>query len=167
MPSLPSIQPWQQKYAGVDREAIWTALFAWFQTQIGGYFTTMSRKHLMPPELSLEAQPAFFLVQLKEQRAGSTQGTPNKLAMHGCIVIYLPAPETNETPGSETQLAATNLNAIYRAIDYAMVPDNLQTGKFTVGGLVTHCWIEGDLDQDPGIFSSQAAAILPIHILVP
>lgn len=167
MPSLPSLQPWQQKYAGVNREAIWAALFAHFQTLLSGYFQTMSRKHLMPPGLPQEAQPGFFLVQMKEQRAGSMQGTPNKLVIHGYIIIYLTAPETNELPGSETQLAATNLNTIYQALDYAMVPDNLQTGKFTIGGLVTHCWVEGDLDQDPGIFSSQAAAIVPIHILVP
>ena len=127
----------------------------------------MSRKHLMPPDLTFEAQPAFFLVQTKESRAGSMQGTPNKLALHGFIILYLSAPETNELPGEETALASSLLNEIFQAIDYALVPDNMQTGKFTLGGLVTHCWIEGELDQDPGIFTAQAAAILPIHILVP
>lgn len=164
---MPQLSPYQQRYAGVDREAIYAALFAHFQVWLGGLFVTMSRRHIMPPQLAVEAQPAFFFVQAKEQRAGNLTGQQNKLALHGFLIVYLPAPETNQLPGSETQLASTRLNAMFKAIDDALTPDNVQTGKFTIGGLVTHCWIEGDLDQDPGIFTSQAAAIIPLHILVP
>ena len=165
-PKIP-LQPFQQQYAGIDREAIWLALFQHLQATQSELFVTLSRKHIMPPELSFEAQPAMFLVQGKEQRTGSMTGMPNKLALHGFVIVYLPSPDTNELPGEESDLAATDLNIILQALDNALVPDNLRTGKFTLGGLVTHCWIEGEVDQDPGIFTSQAAAIIPIHILVP
>jgi hypothetical protein len=157
---------WTDVYAGVDREAIWAALFAHFQAKLSG-FETMGRRHLQPPNLPQEVQPAFFLVQLQEERGGTKRGTPNPLELHGLIILYVPAPATDEIPGTETQLAATLLNGFLKQIDDALVPDDISTGKFTIGGRVKECAIEGRVDQDPGIFTSQAAAVLPIHMLVP
>lgn len=158
-------------YISVDREAIWVALFNYFITTLNAgptpLFVSMGRRHIAPPDLVLGAQPAFFLVQVKERHNPAKGGTPTPLMLHGFIILYVPAPVADEAIGAETVLAATQLNAMYKAIDKALLPDDPGTGKFTIGGLVTHCWIEGDTDQDPGIFSSQAAAILPIHILVP
>jgi hypothetical protein len=54
-----------------------------------------------------------------------------------------------------------------QAIDVALEPDDIPRGPLTLGGLVTHCWIEGDTDMDTGIYTSQGAAIIPIRILVP
>lgn len=159
------------QYAGVDREAIWAALFAWFQLKLltsnGGPLITVGRKHVHPNALPQDSQPAMFVVQLREKRMGQKQGTPNKLELHGYLIFYTPAPSTDEIPGQETQLAATTLNTFFKAVDDAMVPDNVRTGKFTIGGLVTECVIEGEVDQDPGLFGTQAAAILPVRILVP
>jgi hypothetical protein len=53
------------------------------------------------------------------------------------------------------------------AVDQALEPDNFALGTFTLGGLVTHCWLEGTTIVDPGIFSNQGKAMVPIHILVP
>jgi hypothetical protein len=158
---------WNDSYAGVDREAIWAALFAYLQTQLSASFVTMGRKHIQPPALSLDAQPALFLLQIRERRQGSKRGLPNEIVLHGLIVLYVPAPATDELPGQEQELAATALNGFFQAIDDAMRPDNQMTGKFTIGGLVEDCAIEGEVDQDPGIFGPQAAAILPIRIVVP
>ena len=155
------------QYSSVDREVIWSALFAHFQSKLKDNFVTMSRRHVMPPELPVEAQPAFFQLQLRERREGSKRGLPNMMVLSGFLIIYLPSPSTGEILGSETLLAATQLNAIYKAIDDALLPDNAQTGKFTIGGLVTECLIAGEIVQDPGIFSDQATAMLPIHLLVP
>ena len=158
---------WNDQYAGIDREAIWATLFTHFQQAVGDLFVTMSRKHIQPPQLSQDAQPAFFLIQLREERGGGGRGTPNTLTLHGFIILYVPAPAIDEVPGQETQLAATVLNIAYKAIDDALIPDDARTGKFTLGGLVQYCGIAGQVDQDPGIQSTQAAAILPIQILVP
>ncbi len=153
----------QSQYAGVDRQPIWDALFAHLQAELGSHFVTMSQKHIMPPRLVAEQQPALFQVQMRERR-GKTQGLPTTLTLTGFLILYLPAPQYGE--GTDNPTAIT-FNTLFKAIDDALVPDNASTGTFTLGGLVQDCWIDGDVEQDPGIFTTQAAAIVPIHILVP
>ncbi len=155
-------------YASVDREAIWAALYNWMVAQVGNQFVSIGRKHVPPPDLVPAAQPALFVVQVKETHVPQKPpGVPTKLILHGFFIVYCAAPAADEDIGAETVLAATTLNGLFLAIDNAMQPDNPVTGKFTLGGLVTHCWLEGDTDMDPGIFGDQAAAILSVHILVP
>lgn len=154
-------------YTSVDREAIWVALYNWMVLQVGPQFTSIGRKHIAPPDLIYAAQPALFVVQVKESHMpAKPPGAPTKLILHGFFIVYCPAPTVDEDIGAETVLAATTMNGLLRAIDDAMQPDS-PNGKFTLGGLVEHCWIEGDTDMDPGIFGDQAAAILNLHILVP
>lgn len=156
------------QYDAVDREAIWAALFALLQGSLGPLCQTMGRHHVMPPQLSAEQQPAAFLVQAKESRPPSPSGLPQKLILTGFIILYFQAPEPLlEEVGTETVLGATAANALLKAVDTALMPDNWATGKQTLGGLVTHCWIEGEVDQDTGVFGEQGAAILPIKMLVP
>lgn len=155
-----------QQYSSVDREAVWAALFAHFQASLSGQFVTLGRRHIMPPDLVQAMQPAFFLIQVKEGHKPTPRGVPTALTLHGFIILYAPSPVVDEAPGQETALAATALNGFFKAIDDALQPDT-QGGVFTLGGLVSHCWIDGDTDMDPGIYSQQAAAILNLHILVP
>lgn len=139
--------------------------FTWQDTGAG--VVSLGRKHKAPPDLTTAEQPALFVVQVMERHMPKPPGTPTKLALDGFLILYLQAPVVDEQIGAETQLGATALNALFYAIDNAFQPDNVTTGKFTIGGLVTHCWIEGETKQDPGILGPQAAAILPVHILVP
>jgi len=155
------------QYAALNREAIWAALFAWFKSQLGDSFTSMGRKHVAPPQLTIADQPAFFQVAGKEIHIPQKPaGLPTRLVLRGWLILYIFDDSPEEDIGAETVLAETTLNNLLRQIDAALVPDNLSTGKFTIGGLVEHCWIEGDSDIDPGIFGPQAAAILPVNILV-
>jgi hypothetical protein len=156
------------QYAAVDREAIWAALFAWFKSQLASDFVSMGRKHIAPPQLTTAEQPAFFQVAGKEKHIPNQYpGQPTKLVLNGFLILYVFDDSPDELIGAEQLLAETTLNNLLKCIDAALVPDDLVKGKFTIGGLVEHCWIEGDSDLDPGIFGPQAAAILPIHILVP
>ncbi len=137
----------------------------WTNTSVG--FVTTGRKHKAPPSLGLLEQPALFVVQMSEEHVPQKPpGAPTKLILHGFLILYLQAPVPAEEIGQETQLAAEMLNARFEAIDAALEPDGAR-GKFTIGGLVEHCWIEGETRQDPGILGPQAAAIVPLHILVP
>jgi hypothetical protein len=138
-------------YLSIDREPIWAGLFAHFQAALSSQFMSMGRRHIAPPELAYAQQPAFFLVQMKERHEPKPRGVPTRLILQGFIILYVPAPVANENIGEETVLAATQLNAMYKAIDEALLPDDQGTGSFTIGGLVSHCWIDGDTDQDPGI----------------
>jgi hypothetical protein len=156
-------------YSGVDREACWAALFAVLQGGLADAgIVTLGRQHVMPPSLTPEQQPALFVVQARESRIPTPAGLPVKLCLDGFLILYLQVPAAmDEAIGQETVLASTQMNVLLKAIDDALQPDNITTGKLTLGGLVTHCWLEGDVEMDPGIFSSQGAAILPIKMLVP
>ncbi len=57
-------------------------------------------------------------------------------------------------------------NAILDAIEAALSPDDAN-GCCTLGGLVQHCWIEGEVFKDPGDLDGQALLIVPIKMLVP
>lgn len=153
----------------VNREAIWVALFALLQSKLAdaGY-AVMSRTHVQPPQLTADLQPALFLVQGRETKAPRPAGFSGKITLSGFIILYFQAPmPLLEAIGAETVNGATQLNAMLQAIDGALLPDSIVSGKLTLGGLVEHCWLEGDTDMDTGIYSQQGAAILPIRILVP
>lgn len=156
------------QYIAIDREAIWAALFAYLKTKLSASFVTIGRKHVPPPQLTIPEQPALFQVAARELHIPThPPGAPTKLVLRGFLVVYCYVDAAQEDTGSETLLGETLLNNLLLAIDQALLPDDFATGKFTIGGLVTHCWIEGDSDMDPGIFGNQAAALLPLNILVP
>lgn len=156
------------QYLSVDREAIWAALFARLQALTAAGFVSIGRKHKAPPDLTPTEQPALFMVQAMEEHVPQKYpGTPTRLILHGFLILYLQAPAVDELVGEEQLLAATTMNAMFKAIDDVLLPDDDLTGKCTLGGLVSHCWIEGETRQDPGILGPQAAALLPVHILVP
>jgi hypothetical protein len=153
----------------VNREAIWVALFTLLQAKLAdaGY-AVISRTHVQPPQLSADLQPALFVVQGRETHAPRPAGFPAKITLSGFIILYYQAPMVLlQAIGTETINGATQLNAMLQAIDAALLPDHITSGKLTLGGLVEHCWIEGDSDMDTGIYGQQAAAIIPLKILVP
>lgn len=156
-------------YSGVDREACWAALFAQLQAGMANAgLVTMGRQHIMPPSLTPEQQPALFLVQARETRKKSPRGTPTQLCLHGFLILYLQAPAPlDEVVGQETVIGATQMNALLKAIDDSLQPDDPVSGRLTLGGLIYDCTLEGDTEMDPGIFSQQGAAILAVEMLVP
>ncbi len=156
-----------QLYPILDREAIWKALFEWLHSQLGGKFQTMGRKHHLAPDLVTADQPALFQVATKEIHIPQKlPGMPPKIVLKGILIVYVFDDSPEEDIGQETVLPETAINNLLLSIDAAFVPDNAATGKFTLGGKVEHCWIEGDTDIDPGIFGPQAAAVIPVNILV-
>jgi hypothetical protein len=154
-------------YSTPDHEPIWVALLALLRTIPNALFVTTSRQHVQPPALSAEQQPALFVIDARETRSQKS-GFPAKTMLSGFLVVYFQAPPPLiDDVGAETVVGGTLLNALLLAIDTAMRPDNILTGKLTLGGLVEHCWIEGELDKDTGIYTPQGAALLPLKILVP
>lgn len=150
----------------IDREAIWVALQQRLADSLGNKVHTLGRQHVRPPALSPEQQPACFVVEVRENRNPRPSGVGGKITLNGFLILYFQCPQF-EDAGAESQLGATVLNGLLLAIDQALLPDSLSQGTLTLGGLVQHCWIDGDVDYDPGIMSQQGAAILPIRILVP
>ncbi len=160
--------PSQPAYAAPPTEPIWAALFALLQAKLAASYVTMSRRHTRPPALVADQQPALFLVQARRTFTPRPPGVPVKLTLSGFVILYFQCPAPGLDPvGAETVLGATTLNQLADGVAAAFAPDDTLTGKLTLGGLVTHCWLEGDADEDPGIYTQQGAAILPVKILVP
>jgi hypothetical protein len=149
----------------VDREAIWAAYFAHMKAALADQFKTIGRRHVQPPALLQNQQPALFVCQITESKESKPRGSTGKLTLHGFNFIYVYQSATNEVPGKESKVAATDLNALMKAVDDAMMADG--DGVFTIGGLVSHCWIEGTSLADQGVWGQQAMAMMPVHILVP
>lgn len=60
----------------------------------------------------------------------------------------------------------TGLNDIIDAIEAALTPTT-NSNVQTLGGLVYHAWIEGEIEMFPGVLDGIAKAIIPVKILVP
>ena len=160
----------------IDREAIYVALFNLLKNKLNGLFVTIGRRHVMPPDLSPSQQPALFVCGVRESSDPRPRGTTGKLKLTAVLFLYCYESALNDTPGDEQTLAATQINQLLKAIDDALAPtlsfaDGVDrpdpNGVQTLGGLVSHCWTEGDTEIDPGIFGQQAAAVIPVNILVP
>lgn len=122
-----------------------------------GFLTTGRR---VIPWGDVAEQPALFLAGDDDQY--EWQGARNqKLVMTAQIVVYSNA-------GQNPNIAPiTALNNLLDAIDSVFQPDNLQTGLFTLGGVVQWCRISGKTLKDPGDLDGQALAVLPVEIIVP
>ena len=155
------------QYDPIDTEPIWKALFTRAQA-LKPLFKTVGRQHVRPPDLPASMQPALFLVQARETYAQHpVVGAPLKLTLSGFLIVYFQAPMPMKAGiGAEAKVGSTELNALLLAVRGMFKPDS-PSGRMTLGGLANHCWLEGDADMDPGIYSQQGAAILPVKILVP
>lgn len=147
----------------LDREAIDEALFELLQTKLEEQFEVIGRKHVMPPTLTTAQQPALFCVSLGEQKIAGPRGLPGKLVLSWSLFVYVYDTAGEQPIGEETDLLITKLNDLKTQIEDAL---NAGPGQAqTLGGLVSHCWIEGETFQDPGIFDKQGWAVIPVKAL--
>jgi hypothetical protein len=110
--------------------------------------------------------PALFVIQtdneFDHQHGGAT--FPPRRTIGAEIWLY--ASTDPETP------PGTTLNPLLDAVEAALAPPYPGAAQ-TLGGLVEHCWIGGAYGQEAkieiyeGHAGNQAAAIIPVRILVP
>jgi len=61
---------------------------------------------------------------------------------------------------------SVQINQILDELEAALAPPPGPSFKQTLGGLVEHCWINGEIQTDEGTLGNQAVAIIPIRMLV-
>ena len=149
----------------MTREDIYLAL----QTQLQGIniylasgqapVVTWGRR--LPPadDLGSINQPAVYVITSGEHRK-PLRGFPDQVTLKADVWVFCNA------GGDMHAVPATQLNYLLDALDAAVAPDPI-TRFQTLGGLVSHCWIEGDIVNDEGLFQGQSFAIVPFMILVP
>lgn len=142
----------------MTREAIFKALFDLVSKS--AEFRTKSRRLKLWTDVNPTEKPALFVAQRGESYVRHSEAVPQKVTLKAEIYIYTNAgKDPNVVP-------ATELNNLVDAIDKALAPSPA-TGVQTLGGLVSHCWIEGDVMTDPGDLDGDGLAIIPVRILVP
>ena len=142
----------------IARESVYAALFDRLASL--RELATASRRLKHWSDVPAAAQPALYLVQ-RNERPRQTRGQPAAWTLQALLYLYVNA-------GSDPDaVPASSLNRLLDAIETALAPD-AATGVQSLGGLVSHCWIDGSgIETDEGVLGAQAVAIVPINILVP
>lgn len=137
-------------------ESIYAALFALAQNMPG--VVTSSRRAQPAQDVAPVNCPALFQVQGQQKASynGEIQ-TAWELSVMWIVVV---------AQTDATQPMTPALNPILDAITQALAPSN-PFGRNTLGGLVEHCAISGNVDIYEGDVAERAIAFVPIRIVVP
>ncbi|TDR82204.1 hypothetical protein [Paludibacterium purpuratum] len=139
----------------LPRETIYAALFA--RLAAIPTLVTTSRKLRHWSDVQPAEQPALFQAQKNQRGVVTTPGAPTKWTLPADVYLYAWAPDD--------QLPSSIINSLLDAVEAALVPDNPMTGKCTLGGLVEHVYLDGEIETDGGVLGNQAIAIIPINIV--
>ncbi|HEY3778767.1 MAG TPA: hypothetical protein VGL35_11985 [Rhizomicrobium sp.] len=140
-----------------SREAIYAALFGLASGAAG--FATATRRIKEYSGVDQATQPALLQVELGEKWE-SRIGLPPVVKLNVRLFVYC---ESNDP----TEAVSTQMNALLDAVTNALAPPVLPHGTFrqTLGGLVSHAGIAGEIVIAEGL-SGQSEAVIPIEILV-
>lgn len=141
-----------------DFEPVMEALFAALQAQLGASFPTMSRRTKLWTDQA--EQPALYL-----RRIGTTdeyKGHQLSQTTLECeLWIYSKA---GADPNAIPDATLATLDTAVRA---ALAPDEPDEQRYTIGGLVYWCRIEGRSHYSPGDLGGQGISMLPVRITLP
>lgn len=141
-----------------SREAIYSALFDLVSGSAA--FKTKGRRLKLWTDVNAAAKPALFVAQRGQTYVQGSEATPQKVTLKADIFVY-----TNVGKDANV-VPATQLNDLVDAVDAALA-GSVVTGRQTLGGLVAHCWIEGEVMIDPGDIDGDGVAVIPVRILIP
>lgn len=110
----------------------------------------------VPPEM----QPSIMQTQTGEH-ISQVKGIPPTSVLEANIYVY------HHCGGSDDALPAPSLNELTDVVEQALAPNVM--GYQTLGGLVSHCWIEGQIQTFEGFkgMMDQSIIIIPVRIKVP
>lgn len=166
-------------------EPIMDAVLALIEAGCGGAFQTYSRRFITYQDLiqvlqsanpQVVPQPALYVYDGVGFGGGLTQyaqggRTPSNRTLLRTLVIYSQLPGGNQPAGIDS--TTPGADAIYDLIEkveacFEPSPSS-SLATINLGGLVTHCWIEGDGLIVPGDIdpNGQGMATLPLNILIP
>ena len=140
----------------ISREAATEALFC--KLQECQKFLTARRTFVSWSDCSPAQQPALYL-RIVSNEYIQQKGIPTKLIISYEAAIYA----HNPNPTDEAQSIQ---NELLDLIDAALEPDAPDFVNCTLGGTVSHCWIDGSIETDQGMLGQQTVALIPIKILL-
>lgn len=144
----------------VPRETVYAALFG-LLVQIPGIVSASRR---LEHWSTVSVQPALFMVQSNQEPQQTGRGLPPKWLLRAEVYLYV------NTGADPNVIPATKLNDLMDAIEKSLGPgpgSDLMQNVQTLGGMVSHCWLDGEVEVFDGALGEQSIAIIPISILVP
>jgi len=140
-----------------SRETIIQALFSLALT--AATFNTSGRRLLLWSKVS--SFPALFVQSTGTHYPPREARTlPTKRTIMAELWVYT---DVGKDPNANPE---QGLNDIIDAVEAALQP-GINAIAQTLGGIVSHAWIEGEIEQFPGVLDGIAKAIIPVKILVP
>jgi hypothetical protein len=105
-------------------------------------------------------QPALFQSEHAEEYVDKPRGIPQRVTLFASLIIYL-------TSGDPNAVMTTLVNNMIQQVKNCLAPTDMIYNVQTLGGIVSHCWIEGRIFKDPGDLDGQAMIVIPVRILIP
>ena len=140
----------------MNRETIYQALFKKLESMDS--ITTASRILAHWTDVAPNFQPALYMTAVSET-AEQITGFPTKYQLDLKVWIYTHRDTAGEIPSAA-------VNRILDELDAVLAPPVGPSFKQTLGGLVEHCFINGEIVTDEGTLGNQAVAVVPIRLLV-
>jgi hypothetical protein len=140
----------------MSREAIYQALFTLASTSAD--FVTASRRWKHWGDVDAASQPALYQNQ-KGEHIAAKNGLPPQRKLLVDLCLYA-------NTGDPNQPSSSLLNPLLDALEAALAPDPVSQRQ-TLGGLVSHAFINGATEIFEGVLGAQAVAIVPVEILIP
>ena len=124
----------------------------------------VSRRFQLWSKIDPSLRPAAFLIESGEKYNPQSE-TLRRRELTFKLYIYISSQPTDDT----TSTGGMQFNDILDAIDSAIAPSgaDLLRGRNTLGNIVSHCFINGQILLDPGDLDGDGVAIVPISVLVP
>ncbi len=147
----------------MNREPVYAAAFAFFNSLTLGNapaFATATRKADTWEGVAPEECPALLFTQGKELAVRRT-GFPTVWKLYPRLMLYVHTAQITDP----TVIASQLLNPLLDAIEAALEPLPSKQGRSTLGGLVSHCAIEGAIEIMEGNLGDVAVAVIPLEIL--
>jgi hypothetical protein len=136
------------------RENIMQALFALVSGSAS--FATASRRLQLWDAPGLQ-KPAIFMYE-RDDVYSNGKNYLQIVEMNVDLYIYT-------APGMAAGVIPISiLNPLVDAVDAALAPSKV-TNRQTLGGLVSHCYIDGKIMKDPGDIDGDGIAVIPVKIL--
>lgn len=141
-----------------DFEPVMAALFTQLQTSLVGRFKTIGRR--LEHWSQVADQPALFLRRIGA--SDEAQGDFLVTTLECEIWIYS---KTGANPDAVPDIALGYLEQLVRNV---FAPDtDYSDPRFTLGGLVYWCRVEGRSDYSPGDQGPQGISRIPVRITLP
>ncbi|ARN83679.1 hypothetical protein B1812_14995 [Methylocystis bryophila] len=119
-------------------------------------FVSVSRRLKLWSDVPKSQRPALFVAEHREQQSYQNEALPAKTTLAVDLFVYIDAGDKNTIP-------AIALNTILDALEAALRPVN--GSRQTLGGLVSHCRIDGAVLKDPGDLDGDGLLWVPLKIL--